>query len=112
MWFGRIARLHRIDFEARSWVADSGWPVTYDEMWPWIERAATILAVPQFDKIDPTAWATNPTIETFDGAHGAELGVFLWSDALFMAEHHREQIERSCDLRLLLELHGHRSDPK
>ena len=103
LWFGRVATLDPIDFEQRPWVEHSGWPIAYDEMWPWIERAARILAVPHFDKIDPRAWASNATVETFDRAHGAELGVFLWSNAMIMAQHHRRQIERSRNVKVLLD---------
>ena len=48
-WFGRCAVLDRIDYEARSWVPYSGWPVTADEMAPFVERSAAYLGVsPEF----------------------------------------------------------------
>jgi choline dehydrogenase-like flavoprotein len=102
LWFGRIAKLDRIDFEERAWVPFSGWPVGYDELEPWVERAARILDVPHFDKISIENWSTNPTIETFLQHGGASLGVFLWANALYMGPHYRKALAASRNVRVLL----------
>ncbi len=39
-WAGKVAPFDPIDYEARDWVPNSGWPVNYDDMAPWIEKAA------------------------------------------------------------------------
>lgn len=41
LWGGRCMPYDPIDFEARDHVPNSGWPVTYDQMRPWYERAQT-----------------------------------------------------------------------
>ena len=38
-WGGRCAELDPIDFEARNWVAHSGWPIDLAELSPYYERA-------------------------------------------------------------------------
>jgi choline dehydrogenase-like flavoprotein len=44
-WF-RVKPLDSIDFEARPWVANSGWPFSYDVLRAYFERAGRILAMP------------------------------------------------------------------
>jgi choline dehydrogenase-like flavoprotein len=39
MWGGRCALLDPMDFESREWVPGSGWPVSYDELAPYYEKA-------------------------------------------------------------------------
>lgn len=43
LWGGRCVPLEPIDFEERSFVAGSGWPLEYEEMTRWHERAAEYL---------------------------------------------------------------------
>ena len=44
-WF-RAKPMDPIDFEARPWVANSGWPFGYDVLRPFFERAGRILKLP------------------------------------------------------------------
>ena len=44
-WFGRCAVLDPIDYERRDWVPYSGWPLTAEEMAPYVERSAAYLGV-------------------------------------------------------------------
>lgn len=39
MWGGRCALLNRMDFEYREWIPGSGWPISYDELAPYYEKA-------------------------------------------------------------------------
>jgi choline dehydrogenase-like flavoprotein len=39
MWSGRCAQLDRMDFEYREWIPRSGWPISYDELAPYYEKA-------------------------------------------------------------------------
>ncbi len=102
LWFGRIAQLDPIDFEARSWVPHSGWPITEDEVRRWLPTAAGILDVPHFDKLDIGAWAPNPTIDMVMGEGGADLRPFLWADGMYMGDRARDALERSRNVRVLL----------
>lgn len=102
LWFGRIAAPDPIDFEPRAWVPDSGWPLTLDAVQPWLRTAADILDVPHFDKIDIHTWPANPTIDTVVTQGGANLGVFLWANGLFMGPRHRQLLKASRNVRLVL----------
>jgi choline dehydrogenase-like flavoprotein len=101
LWFGRIATPDPIDFEERDWVPFSGWPLTRDELMPWMRIAARILEVGWFERIDAANWPPNATIQTFaDG--GLDVGVFLWADALYMGRRARAQLLASRNVRVVL----------
>jgi choline dehydrogenase-like flavoprotein len=46
LWAGRSMKLTAFDFERRPWVSDSGWPIAYDDLTLYYERAAAILKIP------------------------------------------------------------------
>ena len=103
LWFGRIAVPDPIDFEERPWVPNSGWPVSYEQLQPWLHTASEILDVPNFEKIHLANWRANPTIDTFVTEGAANLGVFLWARGLTMASEHGRTIKDSANVRVLLE---------
>ena len=39
-WAGKVAAFDPLDYDVRSWIPLSGWPVTSDAMRPWLIRAA------------------------------------------------------------------------
>jgi len=45
IWGGRCAQLDAIDFERRSWVPHSGWPITLEGLKPWYAQARNLLDV-------------------------------------------------------------------
>ncbi|WP_287004016.1 FAD-dependent oxidoreductase [Sphingobium sp.] len=46
IWGGRCAQLDPIDFQKRSWVEHSGWPISWAEMQPYYREAREILGLP------------------------------------------------------------------
>nr|WP_042671067.1 GMC family oxidoreductase [Methylobacterium sp. B34] len=44
-WGGRCAPFDEIDFENRTWVPDSGWPISLKELFPYFERSAHYLGL-------------------------------------------------------------------
>ncbi|WP_244618730.1 GMC family oxidoreductase [Rhizobium sp. 18065] len=42
-WVGKCAAFDKIDFERRSWLPGSGWPVTRDSLEPFFDRAGDLL---------------------------------------------------------------------
>lgn len=48
IWGGRCVPLSRSDFEPRSHVANSGWPISYDELLPYYSRALTYCEAGEF----------------------------------------------------------------
>lgn len=49
LWHGVLAPLDKIDFEKRSWIQNSGWPICYNELLPYYKRAANLLGLSKFD---------------------------------------------------------------
>ena len=47
-WAGLCAKLRPSDFEKRSWIPHSGWPITNDDLDPYYEKAAQILKIGAF----------------------------------------------------------------
>jgi len=43
VWAGKSAAFDPIDYASRDWVPYSGWPITADDMRPYVDRAADIL---------------------------------------------------------------------
>jgi choline dehydrogenase-like flavoprotein/predicted dehydrogenase len=55
VWTGRCAPFDPWDFERRSWIAGSGWPIGRDELEPYLERAAPYLGLAA-GKYDESLW--------------------------------------------------------
>jgi len=53
IWGGRCVPLSPSDFEPRSHVANSGWPISYDDLVPYYARALTYCEAGEFD-FDPS----------------------------------------------------------
>lgn len=49
LWHGVLAPLDRIDFQKRSWVPNSGWPISYEDLEPFYLKAGKILKLSNFD---------------------------------------------------------------
>jgi choline dehydrogenase-like flavoprotein len=42
-WGGKVATFEPVDFAERSWVPDSGWPISYETLSPYFDRAGEVL---------------------------------------------------------------------
>ena len=66
-WAGESRPLDTLDFEARSWMPHSGWPIARSDLEPFYVRAQTICKLGAFD-YRPERWPsrTTPTLEIND----------------------------------------------
>jgi choline dehydrogenase-like flavoprotein len=48
VWGGKCGRLEATDFEARPWIAQSGWPFGREALDPFYDRACRLLKLPSF----------------------------------------------------------------
>lgn len=55
-WAGQALPLQDIDFAVRSWVPESGWPLTPPELAPYLKRAEAILAIETFGDSGESRW--------------------------------------------------------
>ena len=56
VWTGRCLPLDAIDFEKREWVANSGWPIDYNTLRPYFQRAAALFKLPDYRQIQAAHW--------------------------------------------------------
>jgi len=66
IWGGRCIPFDPIDLEQRPWIANSGWPVSYDEVAPYFEPATRISEAGENDYDGRSAFGPNPP-EMFKG---------------------------------------------
>lgn len=102
-WFARLAVPDPIDLRERSWVPHSGWPIGYDELWPWLRDAAALLEAPPVGLFDPGAWLDDPTAEMIRAEPDAGLGVFLWAGISDLRSGFRSRLQRSDNVTVLLD---------
>ncbi|HEY0758371.1 MAG TPA: GMC family oxidoreductase [Acidisarcina sp.] len=76
-WSGRCIRLDEIDYQARSWVPDSGWPITAAEMAHFLERSASYLGVIAEDS-DHSMLAAASLPDSFHAEDKAEVRSVFW----------------------------------
>ena len=62
VWAGRTMRLSPLDFERREWIPESGWPITYEDIKPYYQRAERLLKLPSIaisDKAEGLSASSN-----------------------------------------------------
>src|SRR5262249_6272561 len=63
-WGGHCTPLESDDFERRDWIAYSGWPYSYSELYPFYVRAHDVLGLGSFD-YDPAQFGLALGLNTF-----------------------------------------------
>jgi choline dehydrogenase-like flavoprotein len=66
IWAGRCVPMDPIDFEVRPWIANSGWPISYDEVSAYYGAATRLVEAGENDYDGRTALGPNPP-EMFKG---------------------------------------------
>ncbi|MCW2758793.1 MAG: family oxidoreductase [Nocardioidaceae bacterium] len=105
LWGGWCRPLEREDFEARSWVPGSGWPIAYDEMLPYYRRSHDVLDLGP-DNYDPTFWIgsiDDPRVRRIPFADDDVQDSFTqFSGRHRLGARHREELVSSRRVRLVL----------
>jgi choline dehydrogenase-like flavoprotein len=105
IWGGRCVPLEPIDFERRDYIANSGWPIGYDEVARFYPRALGYCDAGQFDFSAPSSIAhAPPTIAGFDGAGIVETdAIERYSLPTDFGRRYRQRIEHSANITALLD---------
>jgi choline dehydrogenase-like flavoprotein len=56
LWGGQLVEFSPADFNGRSWIAGSAWPITYDEVAPYFARAYERLGIDPTVQSDDAVW--------------------------------------------------------
>ncbi len=77
-WAGQSRPLDPIDFEERTWIPHSGWPIGHGDLEPWLDDAHTVcgLGPPEYD---PHRWSTTLGPDFLTGSPTLESRIFQLS---------------------------------
>ncbi len=100
LWSGFCAPLDSIDFEERSWISDSGWPFSKEDLSTFYERAQKVLELGPFN-YDPDYWESLLGVPKLD-LNASEVYTKVWqkSPPTRMGEKYRNEIVNSENVEL------------
>lgn len=75
----RARPLDPIDFEVRDWIPDSGWPIGYEDLEPFLEQAQEILGLGPFD-YEVDRWIGDGETSPIEGSDRLETVLFRYSN--------------------------------
>lgn len=106
-WGGRCIPFEPVDFSKRSWVPNSGWPITYDDLLPYYERAAELCQIGRYEYDARKAFPANgrEIVEGLDSEDFVSYPLERWSPPVHFAKTYRTELESSPNLRVLLDAH-------
>jgi choline dehydrogenase-like flavoprotein len=85
-WAGKSAAFDEIDFAARPWVPNSGWPVAQATLASYVDRAAAVLNLGP-NAYDETIWKLIGTSPPEPRLHAEGLRDFFWQFARSRIDH-------------------------
>jgi len=89
-WNGACRPLDSIDFEARAWVPYSGWPFARSHLWPFYERAQTVLQLGPL-KYDGASWEREDRLRAKFAGNSLDSAVFQ-NNPIRFGQVYREEI--------------------
>lgn len=111
VWGGRCIPFDPIDFERRSWVPDSGWPFTYDDLLPYYHEAAELCQIGAFEFNAQTAFPhTREIIAGLDSEEIVSYPMERWSPPVNFARAYQSELEKSETIQVLIDAHVLRLD--
>jgi choline dehydrogenase-like flavoprotein/nucleoside-diphosphate-sugar epimerase len=102
-WGGRCVPYDPIDFEARPWIAHSGWPISFEEVASYIGSATQMVEAGENDYDGRTAFGPNPP-EMFKGFRSERVTTDTlerFSVPTNFAARYRHKLAAATKLRLL-----------
>lgn len=102
-WGGWCRPLAAVDFEARSWLPHSGWPITRADLDPYYARAQEICQLGSTDFDDHGAWHQQANLLPIDlPGDDVITRYFIFSLPTRFGEVYRRDIERAANIRTYL----------
>jgi choline dehydrogenase-like flavoprotein len=106
-WGGRCIPFDPIDFKARSWVPDSGWPFSYETLEPFYRRALTLCRAGNYEFDSRTVFPSDDA-EIISGMGNEDLEAWhleRWSPPINFAEEFQPQLRNHPNITVLLNTH-------
>jgi choline dehydrogenase-like flavoprotein len=102
-WGGRCIPLDAIDFEERDYLAESGWPITREELEPYYQRAAAYCEIGASDFSSPSAIPSSPRFLLPRGTNArfTDDKLFRYSRPTDFGKVFRERMKRTRSLRVM-----------
>lgn len=103
-WGGRCVPFDPIDFETRKWVADSGWPLSHDDLLPFYPEANELAEAGRFsyDAGEALGPAAPPMIRGFDSALVRTTSLERFSCPTDFGRRYARRLQVAGDVRVLL----------
>lgn len=108
VWGGRCVPFDPIDFDSRSWIPNSGWPISHMDVQPYMAPACVLseAGVPEFDarKVFPETQAE--IIRGFDNPDIVSWPLERWSIPTDFAKRYRSDLDAAPHVRVLMHAHA------
>jgi choline dehydrogenase-like flavoprotein len=103
-WGGRCVPFDPIDFETRSQVPDSGWPLSFEDLLPFYPKANALAEAGRFsyDAADALGPAAPPMIRGFDSALVGTSSLERFSCPTHFGRRYARRLQVAGDVRVLL----------
>ena len=108
VWGGRCIPFDPIDFEERSWIPYSGWPINYDELVPYYKKASLLCKSGTFEYDVSNSFKHlkgNEIIEGIDNEDIVSSKLERWSTPVNFAKDYFEILKESTNIEVLLDTH-------
>lgn len=112
-WGGRCIPFDPVDFKARPWVPDCGWPFSYETLEPFYRRALTLCRAGKYEFDSRTVFPSTDA-EIIPGMGNEDLEAWhleRWSPPINFAEEFRPQLSNHPNITVLLNTHVLRLHP-
>ena len=104
VWGGRCIPFDPVDFDHRSWIPHSGWPITQEELNPYIARACALCEAGEadFDARSVFPDRQGEILRGFDNEDFATWPLERWSIPTDFSRRYAKELEAAPNLRVLL----------
>lgn len=104
IWGGRCMPFDPIDFERRSYIPDSGWPIAFDDVLPYYQAANKLVEAGRFSYDARQAFGPDapPLIRGFESDIVSSEGIERFSRPTRFADRYGDRLANSPDVKLLL----------
>ena len=104
-WGGRCIPMDPIDFKKRPWVDDSEWPISYEDILPYYEKANALCEAGKFNYQLHFAGAKKEIIAGIDDDYIDSSHLERWSPPINFARHYRQRLQEAGNIQVLLDTH-------